>query len=125
MREMLGAVMIAGAAWSASAAESSPYDVVMAPYIAELSRQCPDKHLELLAPAALRDALDDYKSSLLRRQEKQMDLAEGADCADSMAGTSCPNVADIRVANRLNLTRNLAAKICGAFKLCRKQSDCD
>ena len=123
MRRMLVAAMIMGVASSASA--STPYERLMAPYLAELGSQCPDKHLELLAPADLRDALDDFKAHLPREQQARMDKAEASHCANSIAGTSCANSGDITVAEKLKLTSSVAAKVCGSFKLCRKQSDCD
>ena len=101
------------------------YQTRMAPYVAELGRLCPDRHADWLSPAALRDVLDDVKAGLPPDQRNRMDRAEATDCADSIAGASCPNLADIRVAGQLGLTRRLAARVCSAVKLCRSPSDCE
>jgi len=101
------------------------YETRMASYVAELGRQCPDRRAEWLSPAALRDVLDDFKAVLPPDQRNRMDRAEATDCADSIAGASCPNLADLRVAGQLGLTPRLAARACGAVKLCRAPSDCE
>ncbi len=107
-----------------SAAPDSAYGSVMSPYFAELGRQCPDRRLDKLSPADLRDVLDAFKAGLPPDPRSRMDRAETAACADSLAGASCPNVADIRVAGQLGLIRSLASRVCGAFRSCRSQSDC-
>ena len=107
-----------------SAAPDSAYGSVMSPYFAELGRQCPDRRLDKLSPADLRDVLDAFKAGLPPDPRSRMDRAETTACADSLGGAACPNVADIRVAGQLGLIRSLASRVCGAFRSCRSQSDC-
>lgn len=107
-----------------SAAPESTYGAVMSPYFAELGRQCPDRRLDRLSPADLRDVLDAFKAGLPPEPRSRMDRAETTACADSLAGAACPNVADIRVAGQLGLIRSLASRVCGAFRSCGSQSDC-
>ncbi len=96
----------------------------MAPYFKELRRQCPEKHLELLAPADLNFVLEGLKPKLTTDQQARMARAERSDCAHSIAGVSCLNVGDFRVAGRSKLVPKLAASVCASFKACVSQSNC-
>ena len=60
-------------AWSASA---QPAGDGADRYLGELAQQCPDRHLEYLAPGQLRDGLDDFISSLPEDSQDQMRRAE-------------------------------------------------
>ena len=100
------------------------YHRVMAPYLMELAKQCPTKHLELLAPADLQDALAEFKSALPKKQQACMARAERLNCAHIEQGTSCLNVGDLDVANRLELTNKVATNVCASFKECLGQSNC-
>lgn len=95
-----------------------------ATYHAELARQCPAKHLDLLAPADLRDALDTFKGSLSARARRRMDGAERRACASSVAGATCSNAGDVRVAQAHRLLPRLVASVCASFTGCAEQSDC-
>jgi len=107
------------------ASPTSKYDEVWHGYEAELAKQCGAKHLEWLAPADLRDALDDYKKSAPRTLARRMSHAEKQECRNSIAGASCFNVGDIRIAEEAHLTQQVAAHVCGHYAACREQSDCD
>ena len=94
-------------------------------YAAQLGRQCPAKHLELLSPADLRDALDSYKGHLSDSTRLAMDRAESRSCRHVTMGASCANIASIEVAAEQQALPALTASICGQFEICRGQSDCD
>ncbi len=121
----LSAAVVGALACSSSAKAPTGYERVMTPYFAELSRQCPTRHLERLPPADLRDSLDVFKGALPRDLESQMSVAEAVHCAHGDQGASCANLGDIEVASRVGLTRRFAAKICESFKACRGPSNCD
>jgi hypothetical protein len=107
-----------------TALAETAYEKVMQPFTAELSRQCPSKRLQLLAPADLRDLLDDYKSGLGPSYRRTFDRSERRHCLRAIAGASCQNVGDVAAAEHLNLTGSLAAFVCAKAPACRAQSDC-
>lgn len=113
------------AAIAAAATPTTDFERVWQPYTTQLARQCPAKHLEWLAPAELRDALDDYKTHLSVTARQDMDRAEVRHCANVMAGASCSNVGDIEVAETRRALPQLAESTCDRFAMCREQSDCD
>src|SRR5271169_4008858 len=106
------AVGVAGLAWSVSA---QPTGGQADNFLAELDRQCPQRELQFLSPGSLRDGLDDYVSSLSTDAQDAMRRAESAQCSSSEAGVTCVNLADIGVADQLNLTSPLATSICSSF----------
>jgi hypothetical protein len=124
MTSILLAVAAATLAWSASAQDAGTGDATDN-YVSQISQQCPDKLLQYLSPADLRDGLDDWVSSLSQDQQDELRKAEQARCAADAAGASCVNIADIGEADRMGLTGDLAGSICGAFLRCRSQGDCD
>ncbi|WP_143023394.1 hypothetical protein [Sphingomonas sp. NFR15] len=117
--------IVAAVAVPALASPTSKYDRVWHGYEAELAKQCGAKHLEWLAPAELRDALDDYKQSAPRSIARRMSHAEERECRNSIAGASCSNVGDIEVAEEAHRIQQAAAHVCGEYVGCREQSDCD
>lgn len=73
MRYQMAVLLFAG---TSAALEAPPVASVWQIYQVELARQCPAKHLEWLAPADIRDALDDYKSRLSTGLQSAMTTAE-------------------------------------------------
>lgn len=93
-------------------------------YRAAIARQCPDRHLDRLSPADLRDALDEFETRLSPALRAQLSRARVAQCRGVIAGANCDNVGDIAATGQAGLMPRLAASICGAFADCRGQSDC-
>lgn len=89
-----------------------------------LNQQCPGKHLTWLAPADLRDALDDYKRQASPEDGRAMDAAEATRCRDVVAGASCDNQADLVFAQAHGLLAKVAAMTCAEFTRCDAQSQC-
>ena len=109
-------------AWSACAQPAG--GDVADHYYSELAQQCPDKLLQYLSPADLRDGLDDWVSGLSQDSQDQVRAAERAQCSND-TGAACVNQADIGVADAMGATPNLANSICESFLRCRSQGDCD
>jgi len=89
-----------------------------------LNEQCPGKHLTWLAPADLREALDDYKQQVSPKDRYAMDAAASTRCRDVMAGASCDNQADLVFAQARSDLANVAAMTCAEFARCNAQSQC-
>ena len=111
--------IVVAVAAPALASSMSKYDQVWHGYEAELAKQCGAKHLEWLAPAELRDALDDYKYSAPRSLARRMSHAEEQECRNSIVGASCFNVGDIGLAEEAHLIRKVTAQVCGEYARCR------
>lgn len=120
---ILLAAAAAALAWSAQAQPAG--DDTTDHYFAELDQQCPDKLLQYLSPADLRDGLDDWVAGQSQDAQDQVRQAESARCSVTGAGANCVNQADIIAADRLGLTSDLAGSICASFLRCRSQGDCD
>ena len=116
---------VALTALGAAQAATGDYQRLWAPYRAQLAAQCPAKHLDLLSPAALRDALDAYKSDASPGLRRAMAQAEAQECAHVTAGATCANVGDIVTATRAIAWAGGARTGCGRFAGCREQSDCN
>jgi hypothetical protein len=112
------------------AASAAPPPTRPAPidaYRAMLSRICPAKRLDRLAPAELLDDIEAFPRSLPPRVRDRLQRNAAtveARCAYA-AGASCSNAEWLRAIERLRLTRRLAARVCSAHLSCRAQSDCD
>jgi hypothetical protein len=117
------ALLAAAAAWSASAQTMA--DQARDDYQGELSRQCPDKQLQLLSVRNLSDALDDYKQSLPADIHARFDKAEADQCSSLSAGAACVNNADLATADDVGRIGELAGAICSDFLRCRSEGDCD
>lgn len=89
--------IVAAVAAPALASSTAKYDQAWHVYKTELAKQYGAKHLELLAPAELRDALDDYKQTASQALSQQMSRAEKLECRNVVAGASCSNVGDIEI----------------------------
>jgi hypothetical protein len=93
-------------------------------YLEALGRVCPQKRLELLSPANLRDGLDDFISGLPTDQQDALKQEERARCTGLDQGVACVNIADQTAAARLGLLDAMAGSVCGYFVQCREQSVC-
>jgi hypothetical protein len=117
---LLLAAALAGPANRAGALPSDPYRTA-------LSRVCPTKHLERLAPADLLEDLEAFPRSLpprLRDRLEKSSRAGESRCAD-VGGASCVDRERLRAIERLHLTRRFAARVCTVHLGCRTTSDCD
>jgi hypothetical protein len=108
---------------TASGAKAGDADVRQA-WNDALNQQCPGKHLTWLAPADLRDVLDDYKQQVSPEDGRAMDAAETTRCRDVVAGASCDNQADLVFAQAHGLLAKVAAMTCAEFARCDAQSQC-
>jgi len=93
-------------------AGSQPTDPVWRAYTRQINLLCPEKHLDHLTPADLRDALDGYKQRQTASNQEQMLKAETSSCKGVMAGASCDNVGDIKFASHRGKLTPLARDIC-------------
>jgi hypothetical protein len=123
LRSLLFALMAGAAAWSAQA--QTAFDDAREHFKEELDRQCPDKQLELLSPAQLRDGLDSYMSGLADDARARLQQAEVADCASLAGGAACVNLADISSADQTGQMPDLVSSLCATFIRCREQDVCD
>jgi hypothetical protein len=110
-------------AWSAQA-QTTPEDA-RDQYEAELGRQCPDKHLEMLSQRDLRDGLDQYQQGLPDDVRAALQKSETDHCSTQEAGASCVNLADIATANDLGRTQELVQSVCASFLRCHDEGVCD
>lgn len=92
--------------------DSQPTDPVWHGYTQQLNLICPTKHLDLLRPADLRDALDHYKERQTAHDQKQMLIAEKKSCKGVVAGATCDNIGDIKFASQTSKLAPLARDIC-------------
>jgi hypothetical protein len=124
VRLTLLALMTVAAAWSASAQPTA--DDARADFQGELSRQCPDKQLQMLSARNLSDGLDDYKQSLPAEARDRIDQAETAQCSSTYTGgAACTNASDLMVVEQIGRMPDLAGSICDSFLRCRTDGDCD
>ncbi|HTX50830.1 MAG TPA: hypothetical protein VME40_15740 [Caulobacteraceae bacterium] len=117
------ALLVAAAAWSASAQPMA--DQARDDYQAELSRQCPDKQLQMLSARNLSDALDDYKQSLPADVQARFSEAETDQCSSIEDGAACVNNVDLATAEDVGRIGELAGAVCSDFLQCRGEGDCD
>ena len=117
------ALLVAATAWSASAQPVA--DQARDDFQAELSRQCPDKQLQMLSARNLSDALDDYKQTLPDDIHARFTKAEAHQCSSLQAGAGCVNNADLATADDVGRIGDLAGAICSDFLRCRGEGDCD
>jgi hypothetical protein len=118
----LGVIAFA-AGWSAAAQPA--LDAARGDYQSELSRQCPEKQLQLLSERDLSDGLDDYKQSLPTDIRDRLQQAERTQCSSLDAGAACVNGADISATDQAGRIADLAGSICSSFLRCRDQGVCD
>ncbi len=111
-------------AWAAQAEAQVDADQARAEYEAELARQCPAKHLELLSARDLRDGLDDYAASLPAEVRGRLQGAEQAGCSSLDAGAACVNAADLAATDGAGRIGELAGWICASFNGCTDQGAC-
>jgi hypothetical protein len=124
LRPVLFAFLAAATlAWSAQA-QTSPEDA-RDQYQAELGRQCPDKHLEMLSQPDLRDGLDQYQQGLPDDVRAAMQKSETDHCSSQEAGVSCVNLADIAAADDAGRLQELVQSVCASFLRCRDVGACD
>ncbi len=107
-----------------SAAPAAPVDEVWPRYWQAVRQACPARHLDLLAPAELRDVLDAFKAGPARPLRSKLDHAELKQCRGDAAGAGCANLADLALIEKHRLLTPLAAAVCQHFETCRDQSDC-
>ena len=117
------ALLVVTTAWSAQAQTMA--DQARDDFQAELSRQCPDKQLQMLSARNLSDALDDYKQSLPDDIHARFRQAEADQCSSLQAGAACVNNADLATADDVGRIGELAGSICSDFLRCRSDGDCD
>ncbi|MCM2443448.1 hypothetical protein GOZ78_03175 [Agrobacterium vitis] len=91
---------------------SQPTDPVWRAYTQQINLICPTKHLDLLRPADLRDALDAYKERQTATDQEQMLKAETKSCKGVTAGATCDNFGDIKLASQTGKLAPLARDIC-------------
>ena len=104
------------------AAPAVSADPLMAPYQAELRRQCPSKHLELMADAVLFDQLDAFK--IPEATGARLQAAYRRDCPTETAGFSCGVRSGLHVLEQAGLTHRFTASVCAAYRGCEEQALC-
>jgi hypothetical protein len=123
LRPLFFACLVAAAGWSAQAQTSA--DEAQSRFLDELSRQCPEKNLQLLSARDLRDGLDDYLDGLPTDVRGSLQKVERDHCSSIDAGAACVNMADIVGADQVGRTPELVNSLCVSFLRCRSQGDCD
>jgi hypothetical protein len=123
LRPLLFALVAGAVALSAQAQPG--FDEAREHFKEELDRQCPEKQLELLSAAQLRDGLDSYMSGLADDARAKFQQAETANCSSLEAGAACVNLADITAADQAGQMPDLVGSLCATFIRCRQQDVCD
>jgi hypothetical protein len=125
LRPLFLGCLIAAAAgtWGAQAQTSA--DEAQARFLDELTRQCPQKNLQMLSARDLRDGLDDYMDGLSTDTRSALQKAERDHCSSMDAGAACVNLAELLAADQLGRMPDLASSLCVTFLRCRSQGDCD
>ena len=123
LRPLFFACLVAAAGWSAQAQTSA--DEAQSRFLDELSRQCPEKNLQLLSARDLRDGLDDYLDGLPTDVRSALQKVERDHCSSMDAGAACVNMADIYGADQIGRVPDLVSSLCVSFLRCRSQGDCD
>src|SRR3954470_9705411 len=88
-------ILAAGVAAAALSVSAQPVGDATAPYAAELAQQCPQRQLQMLSAADLRNGLDNFVAGLAFDQQDRLQAAERAQCSSMDAGAACVNLADI------------------------------
>jgi hypothetical protein len=121
----LGCLIAAALPWTWGAQAQTGADEAQARFLDELSRQCPEKNLQMLSARDLRDGLDDYVDGLPTDTRSALQKTERDHCSSMDAGAACVNLADIFAADQLGRMPELASSLCVTFLRCRSQGDCD
>jgi hypothetical protein len=118
----LAAVIVAAPA--AHAAARTPYDRAMAPYIAELNRQCPGRHLENLTPGDFELIMEGFEERLTTAQRHEIEGVIGEACVRTEAGLTCGNVATIGVFRRHKVLPAFVHEVCATTWKCDAMYRC-
>ncbi|WP_263411378.1 hypothetical protein [Terriglobus tenax] len=89
-----------------------------------LKDQCPQKHLELLAPADLLNTIEDYELTLNAEEMALVHKYQYRACHNVAAGATCDNTGFLQAAIKLNRLDHFTAKLCTQPILCTEQSKC-
>lgn len=90
----------------------------------QLNQQCPDKHLDLLAPADLLNTIEDYEQTLSATDEALVNKYKDRACRNVAAGASCDNTGFLQAAIKINRLDHFTAKLCTQPIVCTGQSQC-
>ncbi len=116
------AVLVFGCARSGFSADDSWW--AWKQYTAALSKQCPQKHLQLLAFGDLPDVIDEFGTRLSVSDKRSIERAVKDRCSKVGFGASCGNEAFLRVMVQKHRLDEFTAFVCQLPESCTAQSEC-
>jgi len=118
------AVSLAALPAAVQAAQKTPYERAMRPYIAELNRQRPGRRLENLTPGDFELIMEGFEEGLTPAVRHQIEAAIGEGCVRTEAGLTCGNVATIGVFRRQKVLPAFVHEVCATTWKCDAMYRC-
>ncbi len=124
----IGCVLLTPLAASAQTPDDV-YRTAAMRYDAGLAAQCPDKHLNWIAPGELPDHIDAFETKLGGAVSAKVDqvastLPGGGEAHCPGVGASCGDTTRIAAYHRLDLLPKFVAFMCALPETCSGQSTC-
>jgi hypothetical protein len=120
----LVAAVIVHSTATVQAAPKTPQHRAIAPYVAELNRQCPARDLKDLSAGDLARIMEGFVERLPVAERHKVEDAVGERCARIEAGLTCANTASLDAFRRLGLLRGFVTEACAAGWTCHGFGDC-
>jgi hypothetical protein len=121
----LAAVALVLCTATVQAAPKTPHHRAVAPYVAELNRQCRARDLKDLAAGDLELIMEGFVDRLSPAQRRKVQDAVGYRCARIEAGLTCANTASLDAFRHLGVLRNFVTQACAAGWTCKGFGDCE
>jgi hypothetical protein len=117
-------VLALAAPLPAAAAPQTGYARAMAPYVAQLDRQCPGRRLQDLTAGDLELVMEGFEDRLAHRQRREIGRAVDHACAGTLAGLGCANTTTLRSFARMGLLPGFATAVCASGWRCAAPGAC-
>lgn len=108
----------------AAAAPHTSYERAMAPYVAQLDRQCPGRKLEDLTAGDLDLVMEGFEDRLAGHERRALARAVSHACARTIAGLGCANTTTLRSFARMGILPRFAAAVCATDWRCAAPGEC-
>ena len=105
-------------------AQATPYERVMAPYQAELDRQCPGRNLQDLTAGDLEFIMEGFQEDLPKVRLHRIARNVGHACARVIAGLGCANTETLLAFEHAGLLRSFTAHVCASPWRCTAPGEC-
>ncbi len=94
------------------------------PYLAELRRQCPQRHLEQMTAGDLGLIMEGFHDRLSKPQQHEVEDMVGRRCALVEGGLTCANNASLVAYGRLGVLKAFVRQACASGWTCHGEANC-